>query len=75
MPENELPDCGRLTTSSDYDDTKKEEKELRKAINESKKMHQSSGLYYNLCYNNYSLTYFLLIYTHKYYFVNQVNKK
>lgn len=40
LPENELPDCGRLTTSSDYDVTKKEEKELRKALDESKKMQQ-----------------------------------
>lgn len=39
LPENELPDCGRLTTSSDYD-TKKEEKELKKALDESKKMQQ-----------------------------------
>lgn len=40
LPENELPDCGRLTTSSDYDVNKKEEKELRKALEESKKMQQ-----------------------------------
>lgn len=45
LPENELPDCGRLTTSSDYDITKKEEKELKKALDESKKMQQSSGKY------------------------------
>lgn len=39
LPENELPECGRLTTSSDYD--KKEENELRKALDESRKMQQS----------------------------------
>ncbi|XP_060853632.1 protein DDI1 homolog 2 isoform X3 [Rhopalosiphum padi] len=42
LPENELPDCGRLTTSSDHDGTKNEDKELRKAIDESKKTQQSS---------------------------------
>jgi len=45
LPENELPDCGRLTTSSDYDGSKVEDKELKKAIDESKKMNQSSGKY------------------------------
>lgn len=45
LPESELPDCGRLTTSSDFDVSKKEEKELRKALDESKKMQQSSGKY------------------------------
>jgi len=43
LPENELPDCGRLTTSSDCALTKKEENELKKALNESRKMQQSSG--------------------------------
>lgn len=41
LPENELPECGRLTTSSDHDVTRKEEKELKKALDESKKMQQS----------------------------------
>ncbi|XP_050433018.1 protein DDI1 homolog 2 [Adelges cooleyi] len=41
LPENELPDCARLTTSSDYDVDKKEDKELKKAMEESKKMYQS----------------------------------
>jgi len=41
LPENELPDCGRLTTSSEQNVTKKEEKEIRKALDESKKMQQS----------------------------------
>lgn len=45
LPENELPDCGRLTTSSDHDGSKIEDKELKKAIDESKKMNQSSGKY------------------------------
>lgn len=43
LPESELPDCGRLTTSSDFDISKKEEKELKKALDESKKMQQSGG--------------------------------
>lgn len=43
LPENELPPCGRLTTSSDHDQLKKEENEMKKAIDESKKMQQSSG--------------------------------
>lgn len=46
LPESELPDCGRLTTASDHDRTKNEEKELREALNESKQMNQSSGKYY-----------------------------
>lgn len=43
LPENELPDCGRLTTSSDCDVTRREEIELKKALDESKNMQQSSG--------------------------------
>jgi len=43
LPENELPDCGRLTTSSEQNVTKNEEKEIRKALDESKKMQQSSS--------------------------------
>lgn len=50
LPESELPDCGRLTSSSD-DITKKEEKELRKAIDESKKLTQNNGKYYVLIFN------------------------
>jgi len=38
LPENELPDCGRLTTSNDSDGIKKEDNELKKALNESKKL-------------------------------------
>ncbi|XP_050526404.1 protein DDI1 homolog 2 [Daktulosphaira vitifoliae] len=41
LAENELPDCARLTTSSDYDGSKKEDKELKKALEESKKLYQS----------------------------------
>lgn len=43
LPENELPDCGRLTTSSDYDLTKKEEKELKKCLDESKKIQKNNS--------------------------------
>lgn len=42
LPESELPDCGRLTTSSDHAGSKNEDKELKKAIDESKKMNRSS---------------------------------
>lgn len=45
LPENELPACARLTKSSDHDGSKVEDKELKKAIDESKKMNQSSGKY------------------------------
>lgn len=45
LPESELPDCGRLTTSSDHDRSKNEDKELKKALDESKKINQSSGNY------------------------------
>jgi len=43
LPENELPDCGRLTTVSDCSVTREEENELRKALEESKNMQQSSA--------------------------------
>ncbi|VVC29633.1 Hypothetical protein CINCED_3A015822 [Cinara cedri] len=43
LSESELPDCARLTASSDYNIHKKEDSELRKAIDESKKMNQSDG--------------------------------
>jgi len=45
LPENELPLCGRLTNSSDHDGSNVEDKELKKAIDESKKINQSSGKY------------------------------
>lgn len=50
LPENELPDCGRLTTSNDYDLTKKEERELKKCLDESKKMQKSKYSNFNKNY-------------------------
>lgn len=45
LPESELPECSRLTTLSDYDMTKTEEKELKKALDESKKMQPSKQIF------------------------------
>ncbi|XP_025406864.1 protein DDI1 homolog 2 [Sipha flava] len=43
LPESELPDCARLTSSSDQNLSKKEEKELKKVLDESKKVQQNSS--------------------------------
>jgi DNA damage-inducible protein 1 len=45
LPESELPDCARLTTSSDQNVSKKEEKELKKVLDESKKVQQNSSMF------------------------------
>lgn len=40
LPESELPECSRLTLSSDFD-MSDNEKQIKDALEESKKMQQS----------------------------------
>lgn len=46
LHESELGESNLAITSSNYDITKREEMELRRAIDESSKMEQGSGKYY-----------------------------
>lgn len=44
LSESELPDCSRLTTSNDHDISKKEERELKEALDKSRKEQQSRSM-------------------------------